>query len=72
MTNQQVAVSITVLTVTVQAGLYLITGGFNLGNRVADITSEIKLLRAEVVAQNEIQNYRLDKLELLKTAKSSN
>ncbi len=71
MTAERLAMLITVLTITTQSGLYLITGGFSMGNRVSDMTSEIKLLRSEVVAQNEIQNYRIEKLEGIKTAKSA-
>ncbi|MEA5515534.1 hypothetical protein [Nodularia sp. UHCC 0506] len=57
MTAQKLTVLITVLTLSTQAALYLLTGGFTLGNRVSDISSEIKLLRAEITSQNQIQDY---------------
>lgn len=68
MTTQQVTILITVLTLSTQAALYLLTGGFTLGNRVSDISSEIKLLRTEVISQNQIQDYRIDKLEAVRFA----
>ncbi|WP_227789458.1 MULTISPECIES: hypothetical protein, partial [unclassified Nodularia (in: cyanobacteria)] len=62
MTIERMTALITVLTIVIQSGLYLVSGGFTIGNRVTEITSEIKLLRSEVVSQNEIQNYRIEKL----------
>ena len=61
--NERIGLSITALTIVTQSGLYLISGGFSVGSKVADMNSEIKLLRNEVVSQNQIQDYRLDKLE---------
>jgi hypothetical protein len=61
--NERIGLLITALTIVTQSGLYLISGGFSVGSKVADMNSEIKLLRNEVVSQNQIQDYRLDKLE---------
>ncbi|MBD2569689.1 hypothetical protein [Anabaena lutea] len=71
MSTERLTMLITVLTIATQSGLYLITGGFSIGSKVSDMGAEIKLLRSEIVAQNEIQNYRLDELEGAKTANSS-
>jgi hypothetical protein len=54
---------ITILTITTQVGLYLLTGGFAAGGKLNGIESEIKLIRQEVVSANQIQDYRLNKLE---------
>jgi hypothetical protein len=69
-TNERIAMLITVVTIASQSGLYLLSGGFSIGSRVSDMAAEIKLLRSDLVAQNNIQNYRLDKLEGNKTAQS--
>lgn len=61
--NERIGLSLTALTIVTQSGLYLISGGFSVGSKVADMNSEIKLLRNEIVSQNQIQDYRLDKLE---------
>ncbi|MGM3305104.1 hypothetical protein ACSQ6I_03815 [Anabaena sp. WFMT] len=71
MTAERLTVLITVLTVATQSGLYLVSGGFSVGSKVSDINAEIKLIRSEVIAQNEIQNYRLNKLEGLQSAKTT-
>ncbi|MBD2692634.1 hypothetical protein [Anabaena catenula] len=71
LTTERVTVLITVLTILVQAGLYLSSGGFAAGSKLNQIESELKLIRQEVVSANQIQNYRLDKLEGAKTANSS-
>ncbi|MBD2628848.1 hypothetical protein [Trichormus variabilis] len=63
MSTERLTMLITVLTIATQSGLYLVTGGFSIGSKVSDMGAEIKLIRSEVVSQNEIQNYRLDKLE---------
>jgi len=60
---EKVTMLITVLTVVTQTGLYLLTGGFAAGGKLNGIESEIKLLRQEVSSANQIQDYRLDKLE---------
>lgn len=59
MTTQQVTILITVLTLSTQAALYLLTGGFTLGNRVADISSEIKLLWTENKTKINIMDSKL-------------
>ncbi|MTJ12352.1 hypothetical protein FJR11_07030 [Anabaena sp. UHCC 0187] len=61
--TERVTMLITVLTVATQVGLYLLTGGFAAGGKLNGIESEIKLIRQEVVSANQIQDYRLDKLE---------
>ncbi|TAF07775.1 MAG: hypothetical protein EAZ77_08680 [Nostocales cyanobacterium] len=63
LTTERVAMLITILTIVTQAGLFLVSGGFTVGGRLSDITSEMKILRQEVAASNQIQEYRLDKLE---------
>jgi hypothetical protein len=63
--TERVTMIITILTIATQAGLYLLTGGFAAGGKLSDIESEIKLIRQEVVGANQIQDYRLDKLESL-------
>ncbi len=61
--SDRVPMLITVLTITAQAGLYLLSGGFTAGSKLSEMNSEIKLLRQEVAGTNQIQDYRLDKLE---------
>ncbi|MDP5016553.1 MAG: hypothetical protein NWQ43_04495 [Dolichospermum sp.] len=61
--TERVTMLITILTIATQAGLYLLTGGFAAGGKLNGIESEIKLIRQEVVSANQIQDYRLDKLE---------
>jgi uncharacterized protein YjfI (DUF2170 family) len=70
MNVQQVSILITVLTIVTQSGLYLLSGGFSIGSRVSDISAEIRLLRGEVISQNQIQDYRLDRLEGVTVKKS--
>jgi hypothetical protein len=56
---------ITILTVATQSVFYLLTGGFAAGGKLSEMNSdsEVKLLRQEVAGANQIQDYRLDKLE---------
>ncbi len=63
MTTERVTMLITVLTIVTQGSLYLLSGGFAAGGKLNQIESEMKLIRQEVVAANQIQDYRLDKLE---------
>jgi hypothetical protein len=63
MTTERVTMLITVLTIVTQGGLFLLSGGFAAGGKLSDISSEMKILRQEVTAANQIQDYRLDKLE---------
>ncbi|WP_016951250.1 hypothetical protein [Anabaena sp. PCC 7108] len=63
MTSERVAMMITMLTIVTQGGIYLLSGGFAVGGKLNEIESELKLIRQEVVAANQIQDYRLDKLE---------
>jgi hypothetical protein len=70
MNTERLGVTITIITITVQVGLYLLSGGFSVGSKVSDMGAEIRLLRSEITAQNEIQNYRLDKLETPKLKES--
>jgi len=58
-----VTLLITILTVATQSVFYLLTGGFAAGGKLSEMNSEIKLLRQEVAGANQIQDYRLDKLE---------
>ncbi len=66
MNAERIGMLVAGLTVITQSGLYLLSGGFSVGSKVADMNAEIKLLRNEIVSQNRIQDYRLDKLELRK------
>jgi hypothetical protein len=63
MSTERLTMLITVLTVVTQSGLYLFTGGFATGGKLNQIESEVKLIRQELVGANQIQDYRLDKLE---------
>jgi hypothetical protein len=63
--TERVTMIITILTIATQAGLYLLTGGFAAGGKLSDIESEVKVIRQEVVGANQIQDYRLDRLESL-------
>jgi hypothetical protein len=63
MSTERMAMLITILTAVTQGGLYLLSGGFAVGGKLSDVTAEIKLLRQEVQASNQIQDYRLDKLD---------
>jgi hypothetical protein len=60
---ERVMTLIALLTVFAQGGLYLLSGGFTIGDKLSGVVAEIKLLRLEVTASNQIQDYRLDKLE---------
>jgi phosphoribosylformylglycinamidine (FGAM) synthase-like amidotransferase family enzyme len=61
--TERVMMLITLVTVFIQGGFYLLSGGFSIGDKLSGVTAEIKLLRQEVAASNQIQDYRLDKLE---------
>jgi hypothetical protein len=63
MSSERVGMLIAVLTIATQSGLYLLSGGFSVGEKVSNMNSEIRLLKNEVISQNQIQDYRLDKLE---------
>jgi hypothetical protein len=39
------------------------TGGFNLGYQVQSMRSEIKLIRKDLAVQNQLVEYRLERLE---------
>ena len=58
-----IAILVTIITVITESVIYLLTGGFAAGGKLSEINSEIKLLRQEVAGANQIQDYRLDKLE---------
>lgn len=60
---ERLTMLITILTIVVQAGLFLLSGGFAAGGRLADISGEIKGLRQEIQAINRVQDHRLDILE---------
>lgn len=63
MSSERVGMLIAVLTIATQSGLYLLSGGFSVGEKVSNMNSEIRLLKNEIISQNQIQDYRLDKLE---------
>jgi hypothetical protein len=63
MSTERLTMLITVLTIVTQSGLYLLTGGFAAGGKLTQIESEIKLIRQEVTSANQIQDFRLGKLE---------
>jgi hypothetical protein len=69
MTNEKlinangITLLITILTVATQSVFYLLTGGFAAGGKLSEMNSEMKLLRQEAAGANQIQDYRLDKLE---------
>jgi hypothetical protein len=63
MSTERLTMLITVLTIAIQSGLYLITGGFAAGGKLTQIESEIKLIRQEVTSANQIQDFRFGKLE---------
>ena len=58
-----IMMTISILTVITQCGLYLLSGGFAAGGKLSEMSSDIKLLRQEIAATNQIHDYRLDKLE---------
>jgi hypothetical protein len=58
-----IAVAITITTVLSQSALFAASGGFSAGKQLAEIGSELKLLRTEIVSSNQIQDFRISSLE---------
>jgi hypothetical protein len=63
MNNSLLPVGITLTTLFCQTGLYLASGGFSAGRQLTIIEAEIKLMRTEVLAANQIQDLRLSNIE---------
>ena len=66
MTGEKIGIVITAATVVVQSVIWTASGGFTAGGKLALIESEIKLIRQEIGTADQLQNYRLDKLEAYK------
>lgn len=63
MTTERVGMLITLITILTQAGLYLLSGGFSVGTKLSDMQAEMKMIRQELKSANQIQDYRINKLE---------
>lgn len=63
MNNQNIPIAIGLITLVGQAGLILASGGFSAGKQLTVIESEIRLLRSEVAAANQVQDFRLTAIE---------
>jgi hypothetical protein len=64
--TEKIGITITAATVVVQSVIWTASGGFTAGGKLALIESEIKLIRQEIGTTNQLQDYRLDKLEAYK------
>ncbi|WP_353930963.1 hypothetical protein WJM97_22335 [Okeanomitos corallinicola TIOX110] len=63
MTTERATMLITILTIVTQVALFLVSGGFTVGGKLTAIDSEIKILRQEIMGQNQVQDYRIERLE---------
>jgi len=52
-----------VIVIVSEVLIFLISGGFNVSNKLLSIDSEIKSLKQEIQLINQIQDKRLDRLE---------
>jgi len=63
MNDSKIAIGFAVITAVVQGGLYLASGGFSAGKQLTGIESDVKQLRAEIIAANQVQDFRLNAIE---------
>ncbi|MBD2489439.1 hypothetical protein [Aulosira sp. FACHB-615] len=63
MTAERIGMLVTSVTIITQAGLYLLSGGFSAGGKLTKIESEMRMIRQELRASNQMQDYRINKLE---------
>ncbi|BAY16884.1 hypothetical protein NIES21_27180 [Anabaenopsis circularis NIES-21] len=63
MTTERIGMLVTLVTIVTQAGLYLLSGGFSAGGKLTKIESEMRMIRQELKAANQMQDYRINKLE---------
>ncbi|MBD2592888.1 hypothetical protein H6G74_00920 [Nostoc spongiaeforme FACHB-130] len=63
MTTERIGMLVTIVTVVTQTGLYLLSGGFSAGGKLTKIESEMRMIRQELKAANQMQDYRINKLE---------
>ena len=53
----------TAIVIVSEVLIFLISGGFNVSNKLLSIDSEIKNIKQEIQLINQIQDRRLDRLE---------
>ncbi|MCC5638519.1 hypothetical protein LC593_22330 [Nostoc sp. CHAB 5844] len=63
MTAERIGMLVTIVTIITQAGLYLLSGGFTAGGKLSQIQAEMRMIRQELKSANQLQDYRLNKLE---------
>ncbi|MBD2416069.1 hypothetical protein H6G80_03130 [Nostoc sp. FACHB-87] len=66
LTNERIAmlgVFITLLTISSNVVVYLISGGFSAGTKLSEIKSDIKIMRNDIKSSNQMQDYRIKQLE---------